>query len=153
MTSPQEMMAYVLVDQYEPAETLESLAGKFMHWTRHGRRAKVLCNRGLRLLHESILKMHNHAKQFAIYHVPLAWMKDHWHMFGYQFRTEPNWFGRVHANMHINMQEAHAAIMMLRHCRHLLTGRRLWLLCDNQVCVHSITKAWSGSYHLLDHIQ
>ena len=73
--------------------------------------------------------------------------------YGYTFATKPNKLGRVHSQMHINMQEAHAVLMMLHHCRHMLTGRKLWLLVDNTTCLHGLINAWSSSRALMDFIQ
>ena len=76
---------------------------------------------------------------------------DKW--YGYDFAKSANRHGRVHADMHINMQEAHAVIMMIHHCRSMLSGRKLLLWVDNQVCMYGIIKAWSASRALMDFVQ
>ena len=73
--------------------------------------------------------------------------------YAYKFATTPNKFGTVHRNIHINMKEAHALLMLMHNMRATLTGRRVWLLCDNKVCVDCIYKSWSGSKLFIDWIQ
>lgn len=76
---------------------------------------------------------------------------DRW--YAYKFKDVMSADGYNHLEMHINMKEAHAILMLLFHFRHLLTGRKLWLLCDNQVCVYTIAKAWSSAHALMDMVQ
>jgi hypothetical protein len=73
--------------------------------------------------------------------------------YAYKFASAPNAQNVVHANMHINLKEAHAILMLLYHFRHDLTGRRVWLACDNQVCVHSLARSWSQSYAMMEMVQ
>jgi hypothetical protein len=74
-------------------------------------------------------------------------------IYGYLFSDEPNAVGRVHKDLHINVQEAHAVIMMLYHCRHQLTGRSLWLLVDNTTVMYGVINAWSPSALLMEFLQ
>ncbi len=185
----------ILIHHYATDEALESLSGKIMHWTMMDKRAKSLCNRGMRRLHFYIRKQPKHRKKYTIRYVDLVWRKqfalflrffihirevsmesilftpfttltastdacdtgggfmlaNQW--YSYSFSEEVNCMGRKHSTMHINLKEAHAILQLLHHCRHQLTGRRLWLLCDSKVCVHSIFKAWSGSFDLMDFVQ
>ena len=71
----------------------------------------------------------------------------------YLFDTAANIDGRTHAKMHINLKEAHAVLMLIYHNRRMLTGRKLWLLIDNQACMYGIIKAWSPSRALMDFVQ
>ena len=174
---------------------LECLTGRIMHWSRLKRRAKVFCNGAIRHLHEHLRKMPKHKKQYTVFTVSDAWLRDislflrffltfrevtmasiifepsitlvttsdasdtgggflcadRW--YAYKFAVTPNCHGRIHANMHINLKEAHAVLMMIHHLRHMLTGRRIWLLVDNQVVMHALIKTWSGSVTLMDFTQ
>lgn len=73
--------------------------------------------------------------------------------YAYKFSTKPNKEGVVHADMHINLKEAHAIIQLLHHFRKELTGKRIWLACDNQVCVHALARSWSQSYAMMEMVQ
>ena len=176
-------------------EAIEALMGKIMHWTRLKRRAKVLCNRGIRQLHDQIRKMPKHKKKWTLFKVSEGLCLDIslflrffllfrevsmasilyqptttisastdasstaggflcanvWH--SYTFNDQPNCMGRIHKEMHINLKEAHAVIMMLYHCRRMLTGRKVLIFIDNQACMRSIIKAWSKSRALMDFVQ
>ena len=174
---------------------LESLMGKIMHWSKLKKRAKCLCNRGIRQIHQYLRNIPKYQKQYTLYYVSEGWRSDialflrfflrfrevsmasiihqpsltisastdasssggafvcanRW--YGYRFSDEPNCVGRVHSKMHINMQEAHAVIMMIHHCRKMLTGRRIWLLVDNTTCMYGIINAWSSSPAMMNFVQ
>ncbi len=182
--------------RYATAAALESLTGKIMHWTKLKRRAKVLCNRSIRQIHDQIRdKIPKYDKPYIIIPVDegtcldIALFLKVFRLFrevpmttiiyeptisisastdasstgggfvcggiwyGYEFRDTPNRLGRTHKAMHINLQEAHAVLMMIHHNRYMLTGRRLWLFIDNQSCMYGIINAWSRSRAMLDFVQ
>ncbi len=74
------------------------------------------------------------------------------HYGAYHFNKNDNKFGINHRNMHINMQEAHAVVMLIWNFRHILTGQKLLLYIDNSSVMYSIFKNWSGSLALMEYI-
>ncbi len=75
-------------------------------------------------------------------------------MFGYyEFRNTSNKNGINHRTMHINIQEAHAVIMLLYNFRRELSGKQLLLYIDNTSVLFSLFKHWSGSPELMAFIQ
>ncbi len=177
------------------AAALEALTGKIMHWTYLKRKAKVLCNRSIRQIHQDCRALPKYEKEWTLIDVDEGTCQDvalflrffrlfrevamssilyepsititastdasstgggfvcanSW--YSYKFCTTPNRLGRCHAAMHINLQEAHAVIMMLHNLRHVLTGRKVWLLIDNKSCMYGVIKAWSRSRALMDFVQ
>lgn len=75
------------------------------------------------------------------------------HYGSYLFNNESNESGLIHLNMHINLQEAHAVIMLLYNFRKLLTGHQLLLYIDNEPLMYSVFRNWSGSGQLMEFVQ
>ena len=75
------------------------------------------------------------------------------HFGSYLFSDKPNKRGLIHRKMHINLQEAHAVLMLLHNFRHELTGHQILLYIDNKPVLYSIFREWSGSLQLMEFVQ
>ena len=74
------------------------------------------------------------------------------HYGAYEFRDSDNAYGINHKAMHINLQEAHAVIMLLYNFRKILTGHKVLLYIDNTSVMYSMFRNWSGSLQLMEYI-
>ena len=74
------------------------------------------------------------------------------HYGSYEFRDTKNKYGINHRKMHINLQEAHAVVMLLFNFREELSGQKLLLYIDNKSVMYSMFRNWSGSLALMEYI-
>jgi len=74
------------------------------------------------------------------------------HYGAYEFVDSDNAYGINHKAMHINLQEAHAVIMLLYNFRKILTGQKVLLYIDNKAVMYSMFRNWSGSLQLMEYI-
>ena len=54
-------------------------------------------------------------------------------------------FKPAHKQWHINCKEAHCILTMIHSAPYLVTGKILYIYCDNEACVGAINKTWSKS--------
>ncbi len=76
---------------------------------------------------------------------------SHWAY--YDFSNTPNKYGKIHSEMSINYQEAHAVLMLVNNFRHTLSGRTCLIFVDNKSVLWSLIKNWSTSSALMEYIQ
>eukprot|EP01083_Nonionella_stella_P102493 291599_1 len=76
---------------------------------------------------------------------------EHWG--AYKFKDVLNSEGLNHRKMHINLQEAHAVIMLLSNFRSYLSGKKLLLYIDNTTVYYGMRNHWAKSNSAFRFIQ